>query len=370
VSQFLYTVSALRQYGMEPYSVKLDVAASTAQINNNNTTTTTQQGQQTDGRSSPSKQATLEEIKFCIGPRGLEIIDQSNTERKFVPFRAVQLANSFGKQIDLHVFQDDGSVRTIILRSSSECQGNALYRIITEMLAFYTWDTVHADVRGQHSLDFKGHFIALFRPKNVPDADKQYIFDIQRTAREVHDNARRILYKRQQKMKSQLNNHKHAGTGAAAAAAAGGSSFLRAHNLPTVTHHMLVTAAHQQQQHHHHQQQQQQQQQTHANMKELLRTIEDALTCHICCDREIECVFIPCGHQLCCKSCALRCTTCPLCRVPVGECLTAFLPVSREMIDNSKQQFCGGSVVPATAASAGVGVPTLASAAPLNLKVV
>ena len=82
VSQFLYTVSALRQYGMEPYSVKLDVAASTAQINNNNTTTTTQQGQQTDGRSSPSKQATLEEIKFCIGPRGLEIIDQSNTERK------------------------------------------------------------------------------------------------------------------------------------------------------------------------------------------------------------------------------------------------------------------------------------------------
>ena len=38
------------------------------------------------------------------------------------------------------------------------------------MLAFYTWDTVHADVRGQHSLDFKGHFIALFRPKNVPDA--------------------------------------------------------------------------------------------------------------------------------------------------------------------------------------------------------
>jgi len=310
VSQFLYIVSALPQYGMEPYSVRLDLTTSTADLANYNTSTSA------DGRTSPtsmlSNRQSLEDIKFCIGPRGIEIVEPTTCERKVIPFRAVQLANSFGKQIDLHVFQDDGSVRTIVLRSSSECQGNALYRIITEMLAFYTWDTVHANVRGQHSLDFKGHFIALFRPKNVPDADKQYIFDIQRTAREVHDNARRVLYKRQQKMKTNMKTTELSG-----------QHPLRANmNIHNMMH------AHQSNQ-------------TVSEvevLRERMQMIEEALTCHICCDREIECAFVPCGHQLCCKDCASRCSKCPLCRVPISENLTVFLPVNKELISAG----CGG----------------------------
>lgn len=311
VSQFLYLVSALPQYGMEPYSVKLDITTSTADLANYNTSST-------DGRNSPSSmlssRQSLEEIRFCIGPRGIEIVDPTSRERKIIPFRAVQLANSFGKQIDLHVFQDDGSVRTIVLRSSSECQGNALYRIITEMLAFYTWDTVHANVRGQHSLDFKGHFIALFRPKNVPDADKQYIFDIQRTAREVHDNARRVLYKRQQKMKTNMKT--------SAGRALGPLRInMNVHNMPNAN---LHNSSH-----------------LKSNvlssevevLRERMQMIEEALTCHICCDREIECAFVPCGHQLCCKDCASRCSKCPLCRVPISENLTVFLPVNKELIE-------------------------------------
>lgn len=322
VSQFLYIVSALPQYGMEPYSVKLDVATSTADLTsysiNSNTSTTNHEESSANNRSSPaasmltsSRQQSLEEVKFCIGPRGIEMTDLNGPEQKIIPFRAVQLANSFGKQIDLHVFQDDGSVRTIVLRSSSECQGNALYRIITEMLAFYTWDTVHANVRGQHSLDFKGHFIALFRPKNVPDADKQYIFDIQRTAREVHDNARRVLYKRQQKLKINIGK------------LATSSSASRHHQYSSQALKTNVNINNTTTQH-----------QECEELRERMRVIEDALTCHICCDREIECAFVPCGHQLCCKDCASRCTTCPLCRVPISENLTVFLPVSKELVTN------------------------------------
>lgn len=322
VSQFLYIVSALPQYGMEPYSVKLDVATSTADLTsysiNSNTSTTNHEESSANNRSSPaasmltsSRQQSLEEVKFCIGPRGIEMTDLNGPEQKIIPFRAVQLANSFGKQIDLHVFQDDGSVRTIVLRSSSECQGNALYRIITEMLAFYTWDTVHANVRGQHSLDFKGHFIALFRPKNVPDADKQYIFDIQRTAREVHDNARRVLYKRQQKLKINIGKLTTS------------SSASRHHQYSSQALKTNVNINNTTTQH-----------QECEELRERMRVIEDALTCHICCDREIECAFVPCGHQLCCKDCASRCTTCPLCRVPISENLTVFLPVSKELVTN------------------------------------
>jgi len=303
ISQFLYIVSATPRYGMEPYTVKLVQSASTADLSTYNSTPI-------DVRSShvTATKPTLEDIKFCIGPRGIEIVDLETQERKIIPFRAVQLANSFGKIIDLHLFQDDGTVKKIVLRSTSECQGNALYRIITEMLAFYTWDTVHPNVTGQHSLDFKGHFIALFSPKNVPDADKQYIFDIRRTAREVHDNARRVLYMKQQKIKSRMNSSSF------------GLVFRSSLNTNSTSASIHCTST------------------ENEELRERLRLIEDALTCHICCDREIECAFVPCGHQLSCKDCASRIPNCPLCRVPISENLTVFLPVNKELVGSISEK--------------------------------
>ena len=44
-----------------------------------------------------------------------------------------------------------------------------------------------------------------------------------------------------------------------------------------------------------------------------LTTIEDA--CIICCEREMDCVLIPCGHQVCCMNCGNQITTCPVCKV-------------------------------------------------------
>lgn len=44
---------------------------------------------------------------------------------------------------------------------------------------------------------------------------------------------------------------------------------------------------------------------------------KNALQCIICCDRQIEIVFVPCGHQLACRKCCERMTTCPVCRLAI-----------------------------------------------------
>lgn len=46
--------------------------------------------------------------------------------------------------------------------------------------------------------------------------------------------------------------------------------------------------------------------------EESLATIEDA--CIICCERTMDSVLIPCGHQVCCQVCGEHLATCPVCK--------------------------------------------------------
>lgn len=45
---------------------------------------------------------------------------------------------------------------------------------------------------------------------------------------------------------------------------------------------------------------------------ESVTTIEDA--CALCCERPMDCVLNPCGHQLCCSECGLQLKACPVCK--------------------------------------------------------
>ena len=38
--------------------------------------------------------------------------------------------------------------------------------------------------------------------------------------------------------------------------------------------------------------------------------------CALCCDKETDCVLVPCGHQICCTECGHQVTCCPVCKVP------------------------------------------------------
>jgi Zinc finger, C3HC4 type (RING finger) len=42
-------------------------------------------------------------------------------------------------------------------------------------------------------------------------------------------------------------------------------------------------------------------------------SMDDA--CNICFERQMDCVLIPCGHQVCCIECAQQVRSCPICKV-------------------------------------------------------
>lgn len=85
---------------------------------------------------------------------------------------------------------------------------------------------------------------------------KLYVFDIQRTYREVYDHARRVL---------------HVNVGECCGTPVNGNSTDDA---------------------------------LHKMEKEVAERISEALTCRICMDREINTSFTPCGHITSCQSCA------------------------------------------------------------------
>jgi Zinc finger, C3HC4 type (RING finger) len=37
--------------------------------------------------------------------------------------------------------------------------------------------------------------------------------------------------------------------------------------------------------------------------------------CALCCERETNCVLVPCGHQICCTECGHQVASCPVCKV-------------------------------------------------------
>ena len=45
-----------------------------------------------------------------------------------------------------------------------------------------------------------------------------------------------------------------------------------------------------------------------------IQHIKNESTCKVCLDREINSVFLPCGHLCCCIECSIALKTCPICR--------------------------------------------------------
>jgi len=43
-----------------------------------------------------------------------------------------------------------------------------------------------------------------------------------------------------------------------------------------------------------------------------LTTLEDS--CKLCCERSMDCVLQPCGHQMCCSDCGSQLSQCPICK--------------------------------------------------------
>mmetsp|Transcript_42285 Transcript_42285/g.94676 ORF Transcript_42285/g.94676 Transcript_42285/m.94676 type:complete len:355 (-) Transcript_42285:111-1175(-) len=63
-----------------------------------------------------------------------------------------------------------------------------------------------------------------------------------------------------------------------------------------------------------------------AATSEQLEAARLRLTCVVCADADVHCIFQPCHHVVCCQECAGRCQVCPICRQPVQTTAAIYLP--------------------------------------------
>ena len=54
-------------------------------------------------------------------------------------------------------------------------------------------------------------------------------------------------------------------------------------------------------------------------LQETLTPLQDERLCKLCAVREVDVVFIPCGHLMVCKYCSSPLTDCPICRAKINE---------------------------------------------------
>lgn len=136
-------------------------------------------------------------------------------------------------------------------------------------------DTVTNAVMMQYSRDFKGHLASLFLNENI-NLGKKYVFDIRRTSKEVYDHARRALYN-----SGVVDLMSRSGMGER-------SSPSRSPSRDEQQEDGLDCGSCQQSR----------------ALQERLQKLREALLCMLCCEEEIDAAFCPCGHMVCCQTCA------------------------------------------------------------------
>ncbi|KAI9561127.1 hypothetical protein GHT06_012083 [Daphnia sinensis] len=222
----------------------------------------------------------------AVSPQGVCITSIESDHRLSVPFCAIQAATNHNVRFLLKHRNDLGGVECASLKLETYQASIALYRSITEKHAFYSCETVRSAVTSQFVRDLKGTIASFFNENT--DLGKKYIFDIQRTCREVYDNARRILYQ-------------------------AGDTQVPAPSSPSLSFPTGVTSC---------------SDVSCKSTREQLNRLQEALLCRICMDDDISAVFCPCGHAVACSLCANRCVQCPVCRAPANHTQPIFLPLS------------------------------------------
>ncbi|XP_014258655.1 E3 ubiquitin-protein ligase MYLIP-A [Cimex lectularius] len=205
-------------------------------------------------------------MKIGIGPHGIRIY---SPKEEMIPYSAIKSTSSLRRHFELHYINSDHIEDVLEIKCCSVASASELYRSLTERHDFYSCDTVRSAVTSQYVRDLKGTIASIFN-ESTP-LGKKYVFDIQKTCREVHDSARRALYtpvENKPQTKQQDAEYRLAG-------------------------------------------------------------IIDSFTCRVCMDRQIDTVFFPCAHVITCLDCAPRLEFCPVCRTQVEKFNKLFLPQIR-----------------------------------------
>lgn len=242
-----------------------------------------------------------------------------------IPFSAIAAAKSFRRFFKLEYVDNQNDRCEIEIKLARHCLAAGLYRSITERHAFYVCDKVRGVVTNQFTRDLKGTIASMF--KEDTELGKRYVFDIQRTSREVHDQARRILYERGLELSTvheasliiddlddlrQIVSSRIASPPDCEAESSGSNSSGNSgvnspcqHQKSRINSNMLyggssimsskLDAIIRERQ------------EREAAIGRCVDTrISEAMTCKICMDRSINTMFSPCCHVMACEQCATR----------------------------------------------------------------
>ncbi|MEJ1284740.1 myosin regulatory light chain interacting protein [Cricetulus griseus] len=240
-----------------------------------------------------------QKLLIGVGPEGISICKDDFSPINRIAYPVVQMATQSGKNVYLTVTKESGNSIVLLFKMISTRAASGLYRAITETHAFYRHmftlifrcDTVTSAVMMQYSRDLKGHLASLFLNENI-NLGKKYVFDIKRTSKEVYDHARRALYNAG--VVDLVSRNDQSPPSSPLKSSDGSMSCGSCEGLSC--------------------------QQTRV-LQEKLRKLKEAMLCMVCCEEEINSTFCPCGHTVCCESCAaqlqITCGTCPA-RLPAN----------------------------------------------------
>uniref|UniRef100_A0AAQ4QCC7 RING-type E3 ubiquitin transferase n=1 Tax=Gasterosteus aculeatus aculeatus TaxID=481459 RepID=A0AAQ4QCC7_GASAC len=252
-----------------------------------------------------ARDANGQRLAVGVGPEGIAVCKEDFSLVNKISYPIIQIATQSGKSVYLTVNKDMSDNVVLLFKLISNRAASGLYRAITETHAFYRCDTVTDAVMMQYSRDFKGHLASLFLNENI-NLGKKYVFDIRRTSKEVYDHARRALYN----------------AGVADLVSGGGgddgrSSPSRSPSRDDPQDDGLDCGGCQQ----------------NRALQERLQKLREALLCMLCCEEEIDAAFCPCGHMVCCQSCANQLQMCPVCRSEVEHVQHVYLPTCTSLLN-------------------------------------
>ncbi|KAF7211120.1 E3 ubiquitin-protein ligase MYLIP-A [Nothobranchius furzeri] len=251
-----------------------------------------------------ARDANAQRLAIGVGPEGIAVCKEDFSLVNRVSYPIIQIATQSGKSVYLTVTKDTNDSVVLLFKLISNRAASGLYRAITETHAFYRCDTVTNAVMMQYSRDFKGHLASLFLNENI-NVGKKYIFDIRRTSKEVYDHARRMLYNA-----GVVDLAPHSESGERSPPSRSPSRDSRRDvelNCSSC-------------------------QQSRA-LQERLQKLREALLCMLCCEEEIDAAFCPCGHMVCCQSCASQLELCPVCRSEVEHVQHVYLPTCTSLLN-------------------------------------
>ncbi|XP_063779275.1 E3 ubiquitin-protein ligase MYLIP [Pseudophryne corroboree] len=247
------------------------------------------------------RDAEGQKLVIGIGPEGVSICREDFSQINRITYPIIQMATQSGKNVYLTITKESGNSLVLLFKVISTRAASGLYRAITETHAFYRCDTVTSAVMMQYSRDLKGHLASLFLNDDI-NVGKKYVFDIRRTSKEAYDHARRSLY--------------NAGIMDLRSDHSGQSSPLKTSESTLNCNSCENLGC----------------QQTRA-LQERLRKLEEAMLCMLCCNKEINSAFCPCGHMVCCEGCATQLQSCPVCRALVDHVQHVYLPTHTSLLN-------------------------------------